>query len=188
MTLPCGPRRRHWATFLAMLLALFSSLFQGVASHRGATTFKSLKLMSSKRSLQVTGALDWPPSHISSNDSDSSTSQEQRTQEDTTSLETAAPTEASSTNDEAATLTESSQLTPLESKSGLSIGKIILGVLVFGVLAFVILVLKRRQELARWHEYRTHQLLRAQDEAFDTNYDEAFDLELVEGSNGGTLS
>jgi len=65
----------------------------------------------------------------------------------------------------------------------LPMGSILLLVSILIGAFFTALVIKRRQELARWREYRTHQILQAQDEAFDTNYDEAFDLELVEGSS-----
>jgi hypothetical protein len=42
------------------------------------------------------------------------------------------------------------------------------------------LIYYRNRELNRWQEYRTIQLLQAQDEAFDLSFmdDEAFDLEL----------
>lgn len=70
----------------------------------------------------------------------------------------------------------------------LPVGTVLLLLLFFVGALFVALVIKRRQELARWREYRTHQILQAQDEAFDMNYDEAFDLELVEGSSQVTNS
>jgi hypothetical protein len=70
----------------------------------------------------------------------------------------------------------------------LSLGTVLFFILTIVGALFIALVIKRRQELARWREYRTHQILQAQDEAFDTNYDEAFDLELVEGSSQVTTS
>lgn len=70
----------------------------------------------------------------------------------------------------------------------LPVGTVLFFILTIVGAVFIALVIKRRQELARWREYRTHQILQAQDEAFDTNYDEAFDLELVEGASQVTTS
>lgn len=140
------------------------------------------------RHLQVTGALDWPSSNPPAHDSDDVPTRDQRTQEDTASAGT--PPEVS-------TMTQSGSNTPTDEtrlgvnandvdmsrqNSHVTLGTILLVILALSMVVFVVLVFKRRQELARWREYRTHQILRAQDEAFDTNYDEAFDLELVEGS------
>lgn len=53
-----------------------------------------------------------------------------------------------------------------------------------GVAGFTVLVsitfLYRNREIARWREYRTRQILRAQYEAFDLTEEMDFDLELVE--------
>ena len=67
------------------------------------------------------------------------------------------------------------------STKGLSVIGILVVVLVSIAVIFAVLLLRRRHEVKRWREYRTHQVLRAQDEAFDMSYDEAFDLELIEG-------
>jgi len=67
------------------------------------------------------------------------------------------------------------------SSNGLSVIGILVVVLVSIAVIFAVLVIRRRHEVKRWREYRTHQVLRAQDEAFDMSYDDAFDLELIEG-------
>jgi hypothetical protein len=60
---------------------------------------------------------------------------------------------------------------------------ILITVLVCIAIILAVLVLKRRHQVQRWREYRTFQVLRFQDEAFDLSYDESFDLELVEGAS-----
>jgi hypothetical protein len=63
----------------------------------------------------------------------------------------------------------------------LSVIGILVLMLVSIAVIFAVLALWRRHEVRRWREYRTHQVLRDQDEAFDMSYDETFDLELIEG-------
>jgi hypothetical protein len=67
-----------------------------------------------------------------------------------------------------------------------SVGRTFLNYLVMGAATFAIVISlvfwNRNREMVRWQEYRTHQLLQAQDEAFDLTED--FDLELVEATPG----
>ena len=71
-----------------------------------------------------------------------------------------------------------------------SFGRHFLNYLVVGVAtsAIVISIICwwRNRQMARWQVYRTHQLLQAQDEAFDLDLTEEldFDLELVEAKPG----
>lgn len=142
------------------------------------------------RVLQVTGELDWSPSDAKN--SYAIPPQDQRTQEQASFTTTTYPPETETWGDstmmEGSSLSSTTSSSQEQQSSRVPLINILLLVLLLCGAIFVVLVLKRRQELARWREYRTHQILRAQDEAFDTNYDEAFDLELVEGSAGGTIS
>jgi hypothetical protein len=113
------------------------------------------------RSAQVTGALDWSGGESSSN----STATSQSTDDDD-------PSVVDDDDDDDVFVEE----------DGPRLAKyiIIAAVALLGVWALV--TYYRRREIARWHEYRTHQLLQAQDEAFDVtdDDDDTFDLELVE--------
>ncbi|KAG7360044.1 hypothetical protein IV203_035142 [Nitzschia inconspicua] len=66
------------------------------------------------------------------------------------------------------------------SKTALSI--VVVAVVAALVVVFVGLVIYRKHEIERWNEYRTHQLLAAQDEAFDlsclTEEEDGWDMEL----------
>ncbi len=174
--LPC--RRHAWLPFSWALILLVASVsFLLVQEKQG-----------NYRDLQVTGELDWSPA--SANSSIEIPSQDQRTQEQ----DTYKITNLHETTIGQNTSMEDSNLgtTKIPSKAQksdlISFGTILLLILGFCGAALFILIMKRRLEMARWREYRTHQILRAQDEAFDTSYDEVFDLELVEGSMGGQLT
>ena len=123
-----------------------------------------------QRNAQVTGALDWE----SSRDSDSKTiSSTTTTSNNTTTIRSEddenedAPGEESEIEEEKSTTSSSSS-----SKKYLIIS--ILGVVfTYGVVKYM-----KQREYARWQEYHTHQLLQAQDEAFDVSYIDEDDDEL----------
>jgi hypothetical protein len=188
--LSCGV---SWIVFL-LSLASMTLLVAPVVSLRSRNNLSELKKR--PRHLQVTGALDWPPSTPLANNINDVPPQDQRTQQGTASAAT--PPDVTMTTESESSIRTPTGDTTLgvadndaqqpRQKGNFPLGTIILLVVALAVVSLFVLVIKRRQELARWREYRTHQILRAQDEAFDTNYDEAFDLELVEGSSRGLIS
>jgi hypothetical protein len=189
-----APRLSCGGSWIVLVLSLtsISLLEHPVASLRSRNSSSEL-YNHHLRHLQVTGALDWPPSPRANNSNDNPP-QAQRTQEGT--VPDTIPPVVTATESESGTFTPKGNTNlgvvdnnaqPKGQKSRFTLGTIVFLGVVLAVVSFFVLVIKRRQELARWREYRTHQILRAQDEAFDTTYDEAFDLELVEGSTSTGL-
>lgn len=172
--------RRCWTPRLCLFFIAFLISSRGCLGGKKAFSHE-LTL----RRLQVTGAYDWPSTSRANDEPPAQRTQETVEANTTGSVATSPASQGASAplttsqEDDAVDIAESSRF---ENQGTFALNKMICGVILAGMIVFLILVLKRRQELARWREYRTHQLLPAQDEAFDMNYDETFDLELVEGS------
>jgi guanyl-specific ribonuclease Sa len=119
------------------------------------------------RAIQVTGALDWSQNELSVTNS------------------TAAPTSSDTTSRQNA---DDDDDNVFKEEHLPSFGRKVLNIVVAGGVSFLVvgslIIIYRNREMARWQEYRTHQLLQAQDEAFDLTTEEAFDLELVEATPG----
>ena len=110
------------------------------------------------RSIQVTGALDWPRSENNSTESAESIPLSSST------------TAALGGNEDDSRISNS----PIPQQYLLLVAIIVPAI---GALLVALIRLKKQRDIARWHE-----VLQAQDEAFDLTEEIDFDLELVEMS------
>jgi hypothetical protein len=132
------------------------------------------------RQLQVTGALDWQKNTEASSLANSTAATEQKPTTATAGSSLKKKKKPTQDDDNDIVITGKSP-----SFGSKLLAYLLTAAATVGVVIGVVVIVKNR-EMARWHEYRTHQLLQAQDEAFDLDFDEedAFDLELVEGISG----
>jgi hypothetical protein len=138
------------------------------------------------RAIQVTGALDWSQQNedevsVVAN-STAAPASSSLSENDTTSRQNADDDDDDGDDDDDDNVFKEEHLP--------SFGRKVLNIVVPCGVSFLVvgslIIMYRNREMARWHEYRTHQLLQAQDEAFDTDMttEELFDLELVEATPG----
>mmetsp|Transcript_3296 Transcript_3296/g.5228 ORF Transcript_3296/g.5228 Transcript_3296/m.5228 type:complete len:207 (+) Transcript_3296:93-713(+) len=139
------------------------------------------------RNLQLTG---WSFNETNNNDNDNSTETSSSSPSDNT--DDTVPTYyaipmAEQQQDTTPTTTTTASVRPETSTTTTSSATASFAMGIWGavVAAFVavgfLVYYFRKREINRWHEYRTHQILRAQDEAFDLNFladDHEYDLEL----------
>jgi hypothetical protein len=154
-----------------------------------STSATSINQVRGPRSLQVTGALDWPRQVDNSSELEHE-SHGQPTQPDSSELiATSKPDDA--VLDTALEVPQESLNSAQEEKSLLKGSSFFLVILTVALVSFAAslaaFVVRRRHDILRWREYQTHRLLQAQDEAFKLSHDEALDLELVEGSAAGLM-